>query len=484
MSKARCLLIIMSTLLLLTGCGSSLYEDTKSGYSQATSVRGVKFDMPSNFLEQATAITNISEEVDYSSGTYLYKNGKDTYLLFNMDGVVVAVQQGTTYNLRDAEDVKKRITETDVCEVWVTDDKKIDIQEQNKDGEYKLIANTYADVSITSTLYTTCYGYFAIVQYADYECSMFVGVPCEDKSELTGKQNDTIEHIAKSLVLDTDYIEYMSGESVNTEADTTTNTQTETEADEEKDTEMEAVELESEETESVESAVTTEGTEVVTEQNEELEATETPEAEPETELETEVTEETQITETEVKEDEKDNKEYNASSLGSNQSESKNGYSDIYHMLSIGQMGILNACANDGLTLEKTQITITVLYTGDDAINIIKEYCNSKDALYEYQNPPAGYSWHVVEYKVLEKPEDLYVNIKMLGLDGEKLKFRGIAASSRTFDIFSFMETGENCYEKLYCYYAVPNGCKEYMLECGTRTPEDSLTACYKVSDWR
>jgi len=198
-------------------------------------------------------------------------------------------------------------------------------------------------------------------------------------------------------------------------------------------------------------------------------------------------EETQVQETqtdETKENVLENKNDSASSLGSNQSEAKNGFSDIYHMLKVGQMGILNACANDGLSVILTQITVNSIYTGDEAVNIIKEHCLSKDAVYKYQKPPAGYSWHVVEYELLQHPEDLYVNIKILGLDGEKLKYRGVAASSRTYDIFSFIEKNEKGYKKLYCYYAVPNGCKEYMLECGTRTPEDSVTACYKIEDWR
>ena len=153
------------------------------------------------------------------------------------------------------------------------------------------------------------------------------------------------------------------------------------------------------------------------------------------------------------------------------------------MLSIGQTGVLDAGASDGKTLERTNITIQKLYIGDEAKNIIKSHCQTAGALYEYEEAPAGYSWHVVEYTLLKDPAELYVNIKMLGLDGEKLKFRGVPASSRTYDIYSFKEQAEAGYIKLYCYYAVPNGCKEYMLECGTKAP-GSLTACYKVDNWR
>lgn len=443
------LLIAVLCIGILSGCGSALYDEHKNGYTQATSVRGVSFDMPSNFLEQATAITDISDEVDYSRDTYLYKNGKNMYLLFNMNGVVVAVEQGTNYNLRDAEDVRERITQTDVCEVWITDDQKISYDKEEKKGVYKLIAEAYADVSITSTLYTTCYGQFATIQYEEYECSLFVGVPCQNKDELTGNQKDTIGHIAKSFALDMEYVKYiLEAEKTESEKESTSdkNTENQTEVDTEPDTNKAETE--------------TESTEVETTQPESTEnKEETPNEEP-------------------KEDN------NASSLGSNQSEAVNGYSDIYHMLSIGQMGVLDAGANDGKTLERTSITIHSLYIGDDAINIIKNHCATEQALYPYEKAPAGYAWHVIEYSLEKHPDDLYVDIKILGLDGEKLKFRGVPASSRTYDIFTFMEETENGYTKLYCYYAVPNGCKEYMLECGTRVEGTSVTACYKVSDWR
>ena len=61
-------------MLACSGCGSSLYENHKENYTKVTSVEGVTFDMPENFLAQATAITAISDEEDYSTNTYLFKD--------------------------------------------------------------------------------------------------------------------------------------------------------------------------------------------------------------------------------------------------------------------------------------------------------------------------------------------------------------------------------------------------------------------------
>lgn len=401
----------VATILLMTfcitGCGGNLYEDNKSGYTIVSSINGVTFDIPSNFLSQATAITSITDDKDYRSGTYLYKNGRDQYILFNIQGVIIVVQQGTTYDLKNNNDKITALKSTSTCDVWITQDEKIPYKEQKDGDAYKLIVDVYADASITSTLYATCYGKFASVQYGDYECSLFAGIPGADEKDVSAKQKETLEHIAKSLSLNMSY--FTSGN--NTEKDTTDNVS---------------------------------------------------EAESKTEA-TEVEESTETTETQLPEESE-----------------KGEYSDAYNMLSIGETGLLYALNNAGTENEKTYITIQKLYTDEDALAIIQNFCESEDCVYEYAEPPVGHSWHVVEYMIEKHPDDLYVNIKIKGLDGESLKFRGQSTSTRTYDIFYQLTESEEGYTKAYCYYAVPNGCMEYMLECGNDTMAVPSTACYKI----
>ena len=143
-----------------------------------------------------------------------------------------------------------------------------------------------------------------------------------------------------------------------------------------------------------------------------------------------------------------------------------------------------ALNSSGTGLDTSYITPTQLYVGTEAIDIVKAYCRSGASSYVYEDAPDGYSWHVLEYTLETDPEELYVDIKLKGLDGEKLKFRGVTVSSRTRDIFSYCTKTESGFEKLYCYYAVPNGCMEYMIECGTRVNDTSDTACYHIKDYQ
>lgn len=159
-------------------------------------------------------------------------------------------------------------------------------------------------------------------------------------------------------------------------------------------------------------------------------------------------------------------------------------SDIYHMLSIGDSGSYEALRNDGSGMEKGVITINNLFAGEDAINIIKRYCNTSESPYAYSDAPDGYSWHVVKYTTTLSPADIYTDIRMEGLDGEKLKYRGVAHNKRTHDIFAYEKENSGKYTELYCYYAVPNGCTEYMLECGTFGDVETDTACFYVGGFR
>ena len=79
---------------------------------------------------------------------------------------------------------------------------------------------------------------------------------------------------------------------------------------------------------------------------------------------------------------------------------------------------------------------------------------------------------------------MYTNICLRGLDGGTLRYRGVGYSKRTRDILGEMKPGGEGYGNLYCYYAVPTGCTEYMLEAGERAGSGKSTACYLVDGFR
>ena len=164
-------------------------------------------------------------------------------------------------------------------------------------------------------------------------------------------------------------------------------------------------------------------------------------------------------------------------IKSNQGTTGTKYSDIYHLLKIGETGLYHAYdknAENGLS--DGEMTIDQLYTGDAAVKLIREYCQSGKSMYQYADAPTGYSWQVIRYHLSKSQNELYTNIRIEGLDGERLKYHGISCTTRTYDmIYDWDSTTD-----LYCYYAVPDGCREYMLECGNRYQSTSETACFCI----
>ena len=437
--KMVSMLLIFTSVIMLTGCGS-LYSSHKSGYTEITAVSGVTFEMPENFLSDATAVTSISQDSDYeATETYLYKNGDSCYMLFNMNSVIVAVSTDTSYNLSESDDVDSSITNSTLNGICFTpkDGSSYAYEESNKKDSYKMIADAVGDVTLTTELYGKYDGKFAYVEGSGMECTMFVGANMEKYRKLSGSQEKLIEHIAKSLTITVD-------EATGSDDQLSEDVSIMNSEDSQKET-------------NISDPVTAEE-----------EATETK------------------TETESAKRENSGNEQSEQTFlhaESNQHEATGTASDFYHQLKIGDVGRLEALDGSGKELKSTFVIVNDLYVKDDADKIIREYCKTDECPYEYSTAPEGYSWHAIEYTLSISPEDLYVDIKLVGLDGEKLKYRGVAASSMTHDIFYNMEKTEDGYSKLYCYYAVPNGCKEYTLEFGTRVEGENSTACYEIGEF-
>lgn len=453
--KLATLIIILSFIsTFVSGC-SSLTEENKSGYTRVTVVDGVVFDMPEGYLSTATAITSISKEEDYGNESYIYKDGSENYLMFNIGYVVVAVKSNTTFGLYDALDVTDTIKNNDINGIWFAPEgKKLSFEETGSASDYKMIAEVTADVSVTPTVYGNFVGKFGYVSNGNYECSMFVGMRGDKLDDLTSNQKKTIDHIVKSLQL--------------------TNEQTEkTQTDEEtivleSEIALENTEIEVQITEETETRteVSVQETEMTTEEDSEYLM--------ETEMETEGPQ--------IAKDNSEESEVHFMSVNSNQQETVDAlYSDIYHFLEVGEKGRLAAITPDGQSTDSVIIGVDKLYTGEEAEELIKELLSDSENLASYEEPQDGYSWHLIEYCLNKSTEEIYVNIKLLGLDGEKLRFRGVSIPSRTYDIFSEVEYEDYMYRKCYCYYEVPNGCKEYMLECGSRITDTRDTACFHIT---
>ena len=189
----------------------------------------------------------------------------------------------------------------------------------------------------------------------------------------------------------------------------------------------------------------------------------------------------QVETTEVVSEDDDSLNLSNQSIVPEKDEDKAYTSTPYNMLLIGDLGLLSAFNDYQVLYEEPIVRPTAVYRGNEAVDIIKDFC-STTGQYEYFDAPEGSQWEVLEYDLNFKncSNDDYVNVKLKGLDGEALKYRGIKYTPRSYDMTYKVEEDGDWNNHYYSYYAVPNGCYEYCLEIGESksVTEQEVNAAY------
>lgn len=497
--------IVIAMILMITACGTKLYTDGNAqGYTSIDDIDGVLFSMYSKTVGSATAVTNISENMNFERNqTYLYKNGKSEYLLFNISSVVLAVEKGTAFNMANTKDKAEAVTSHDLLGIWFDIPKKrIDYTDNTANGVYKFVATVNGEVSVTSDIFNDFAGKLVVLSDGTDEWSLFIGSVGTDFDSFSSDVKETINYIAASLKMaeETNEPETAAvslggstiGESVSSASNSTVVSDepiSESSIDDSEESADAASEENSQEkcakeesdcasradsTDSTEEVVVQDDSSLASSSQDEIEIIE--ENVVATNRSTEET--TDMVQEEFVENEHDPREVETQEpkrgesieLNNQKEDEKDDStiydSSVYDMLRIGNWGY--ADIQTGKTNEKAAVKLSSLYTGNDATNIIQKACADKIVPYSYFEAPSGCSWHLV--KIENQGINGYLDVKFIGADGNKLNFRGIKYSKRTYML--------NCDDGMYVYYAVPNGCSEYVLEVGDGTIDNELNSAY------
>lgn len=434
--------------------------EQKSGYSTITSVAGCTFMVNSAFTDQATAVTQISEGINFDrQGFYSYKNGTDQYMLFQLDGIVVAVEKGTSFNFDDYKEKEEALNNSSIMGIWFGTDK--DGIKYDKKGD-RSESTVTAQVVITNDLYNDFIGKLICYEKDGEEWSMFVGIPGTRYKEIGKEAKNGIDSIAETFHLSDNSGEFTEPEYAVVISGNNAGQVVEAEEIEVKE-EVAPVSEPHEET----SEITTEETTV----SEDTSADEAPDEPVVTDVpdETPVEEEQEETSEEIVPEVKPAQSTVSvkSTVRDNASDDKAYTSSIYSMLGVGKSSIYDV---------KTG-------TGDGKTQLIAKLCNIQDSkttsdlLYQalltdfteiiaYDAPP-GCHWESAVFDIKANGASVtpYTDVRFVGADGKALKFRGIKYSTRTYDLGCVSDDGE--WVKGYTvYYAVPNGCTEYVLRVG------------------
>ena len=432
--------------------------EQKNGYSTITSVAGCTFMVNSVFTDQATAVTQISDGIDFDrQGFYSYKNGTDQYMLFQLDGIVVAVEKGTTFNFDDYKDKEEALNNSSIMGIWFGTDKD-GIKYDKKD--YRGEGIVTAQVVITNDLYNDFIGKLVCLKKDGEEWSMFVGIPGTRYKEVGKEAKNGIESIAESFHLsdntgefaEPEYAVVISGDNVGQV--------------------VKAEEIEVKKEKPPKQTVSEPAAPV--EESEKVSADSV--SEQEEPVEEVVVQEEKPTEAPIEEkDEEEKKPETAaakptvtvkSTVRNNASDDKAYSSSIYSMLSVGKSGVFEAKTGTGDGITQMIVKLNAIQdskvTSNEVYNYVLKHMNDT-ILYE---APPGCHFESAEFEV-SAPEGAssipYTDVRFVGADGKALKFRGIKYSTRTYDLISEDDMSGG---KRIVYYAVPNGCTEYVLKFG------------------
>lgn len=435
--KEKLVILTLLASLSLTGCSNGLYKTNNENYREINAIEGITFEIPDSAFESATAITQISPSEEYSSNEmYLYKNGIDEYLLFCMNSVVIAIEKGTNYKFEDQEkDSKAKALENDsILGIWLkVEDDKLTYQEKKSKNTYKMIGDANAEVVITDEIFKDFTGKVASVSNGTEEWTLFVGMPTDIYKNAEKADIKILENISKSLTITDNYTKLGATEE-KAEKDNTPNKDT---VSNNKD----------------ESIISEEKTDI--ENKEDVPVEEKKQAEENGDI--------------VNEEKQKSESINLT----NQRESMTKdvkINGIYDMLEVGEKGIVTCVSKKGLNYPA--VTVEDIYMGDKAKDFVSAYMR-ENPIYKSSKAPDGCSWNVIKYSVdyTDCEEELYINVKLRGLDGENLKYRGIKYSKKTYDILTMSERNGSIVSNMYCFYPVPNGCNDYALEIGDGTNE-------------
>lgn len=426
--KSKCIVIIAILIFIITSTTikviSSEEPIAKEGYMEIKDVPGVTFLVKKSLSDVSTAVREISKNVkfiDYQ--TYSYKNGEDTYLLFNINQYIIVAKKGTNFNLSEGTD---SLLTQGLNGIWFTP-----LAEVVMDGDTYMV-DVEAQVVITNELYNDFYGKLVTLADGEEEWALFAGC-INNKDEA---MNEMVEYIASSftysedtkIILDTYMVDIDDGKA-------------------------EKVSIEETETENEEILIP---------------------IEPETSVESEVMEKDQDGQDNAEqpiEEPAEAPEENTFIVESNQTEyekidGKAYTSSIYSMLDVGDTGYTMIPSSTG-TLENAYVKLTKRHSEAETKALIEEYIASGNSYYKEFEAPKGMHFEAVSYDVkYETDAASYLNITVRGLDGEDLRHRGVVYSHRTYDIFCEEELADGWHTNRICFYAVPNGCTEYVLKCG------------------
>lgn len=412
----------------------------KTMYKTIDAVPGCEFSVDRLSSDTSTAVMEISKSVNFLDyETYTFRNGEDLYLIFNMENFIVIAKKGTTFNFSQM-DVSESFSKNSLQGIWFEARDKV----EKKGNTYTV--DVLAQVVITNTLYNDFAGKLVTIEQDGQEWALFAGYVKEDYAPMVDYVSTTFKYKEENLV-NAESFEVNIEEGI-TIADNSS---------------AEREEISENQTESQ-----------VAKENAEKE-------EPEKEEQQEDTAES--TETSVQE-QQDTLVADSTIREVTDNINTAYSSNIYSMLPQGSIGYMDIFNEDLAKSEGAYIKITGIYDEQETQDLISAYeKRTNDNLYQNFEVPDNCHLEAMQYDVRYTSETYsYVNIKLTGLDGDVLRYRGMPYDAKTYDIPSVLSEENDWISGNMVFYIVPDGCMDYALSCsGIMSTKETRPAWFYIS---
>ena len=147
---------------------------------------------------------------------------------------------------------------------------------------------------------------------------------------------------------------------------------------------------------------------------------------------------------------------------------------LYRFVEISDTATVSAINQMTGSIDDIEVKLQSVNTVSQTETYLQQFLNSGQAYYTRHDPPAGTHWESVTYQIRPEPCSVhYTDFRVFGPDGTALSVDGVFLEERCFDIWMNVAPDPDAsgWENNYIvYYAIPDGCTEYILSCGEHTP--------------
>lgn len=425
---ATMLIALLSTM----GCGSINDTANADDYSLIESVKGVTFDIYGKLLDNSSFTSALADDLRIADGsTLVYRNDDTDYLLYNTSSFAVVCQRKTKLdvnNLSDS-DLKSALASSTFLKTSITTlENKIKIKKGQNNGKVKLYVDEIeCGVAPTLDSFQNYYGSLSYIEDDTYGYFLFCG-SINSFDKMSKDERKMIEHTAKSLTYEgiEEETSDENGEAVTIDSSLSAN-------------DTENVSVSDNEEIKVEVNDTGNAKGVLEEVNAEISANEEKDKveAPKPQTQEESVSENAEAEAKANEEAVEEEEVKEEVIEDN----------VDCLLSF-------TCLGYSKTPTGTDTKIYVYEISKDANEEVKKRVSDLEVKSGTHLESLTFSM-----KSLDKDyKDVDVSIRLKGLDKANLNYLGIEYSNKVLKY----KDGSN----YVCYYEIPNGCEEYLLEFG------------------